>query len=184
MGPIDNYEKKEYCGIFGIFNHPRAVEMTYLGLYSLQHRGEESCGIAVSDGEKIEQLLGMGLVPDIFTRDKMEKLKGRTSIGHVRYSTTGSSIIRNAQPFVINHHKFSVSIGHNGNLTNAVKIRRQLETEGSIFQTTMDSEIVLHLLVKSKSNAIEDRFVDALRICEGAYSMVILTEKKLMGVRD
>ena len=179
-----NIDKKEYCGIFGIYDHPQAVQTVYLGLYSLQHRGEESCGMAVSDGKNIKQMIGMGLVPEVFAKGKYDKLKGKTAIGHVRYSTTGSSIIKNAQPFVINHHRFSLSIAHNGNLTNTVKLRRSLERQGSIFQSTMDSEVVLHLLVRSQHEAIEDRFSEALRYCEGAYSMVMLTEDKLLGVRD
>ena len=177
-------EKKEYCGVFGIFGHEHAIDLTYLGLYSLQHRGEESCGIAVSDKKRIRQLTGMGLVSEVLGKKNIKDLKGKTSIGHVRYSTTGSSIIRNAQPFVISHQKFSVSIAHNGNLTNAVKLRRQLEKEGAIFQTTMDSEVVLHLLVRSKESQIEERLIDALGQCDGAYTMLFLTEKKIIGARD
>ncbi len=177
-------DKKEYCGIFGIFDHETAVDLTYLGLYSLQHRGEESCGMAVSDGKRIRQLTGMGLVSEVFGQDKLKGLKGQRSIGHVRYSTTGSSIIRNAQPFVIQHNRFSTSIAHNGNLTNALELREKLENEGAIFQTTMDSEIVLHLLVRSGADLFEDRLVNALKQCEGAYSMLFLTEDKLIGVRD
>lgn len=178
------HEKKEYCGVFGIFNHELAIDITYLGLYSLQHRGEESCGIAVSDGRRIRQLTGMGLVSDVLGKKKLQGLKGKRAIGHVRYSTTGSSILRNAQPFVINHNKFSVSIAHNGNLTNAVKLRKKLEEAGAIFQTTMDSEIVLHLLVRSKKEPIQNRLIDALEQCEGAFTMLFLTEDKLIGLRD
>lgn len=177
-------EKKEYCGVFGVFNHENAVKMTYLGLYSLQHRGEESCGIAVSDGRCIRQITGMGLIPEVFDKRKLNELKGRSAIGHVRYSTTGSSTIQNAQPFGINHHELHISIAHNGNLTNASSLRRGLEKQGSIFQTTMDSEIVLHLLVRSEGAEIEERLLAALRKCDGAYAIVFLTEKKLIGVRD
>jgi len=177
-------DKKEYCGVFGVFDHPRAIDLTYLGLYSLQHRGEESCGIAVSDGRHIRQLSGMGLVPDVLKPGKLKGLKGRRAIGHVRYSTTGSSILRNAQPFVIKHNRVSISIAHNGNLTNAVKLRRKLERDGAIFQTTMDSEVVLHLLVRSKSEKLEERMVDALSQCEGAYTMLFLSKDKMVGVRD
>ena len=180
-GPMD---KKEYCGVFGIFDHELAVDLTYLGLYSLQHRGEESCGMAVTDGRRLRQLTGMGLVSEVLDPKKLKGLKGSRSIGHVRYSTTGSSILRNAQPFVIKHNRFSSSIAHNGNLTNAVKLRRQMEKEGAIFQTTMDSEVVLHLVVRSKKELFEDRLVDALKQCEGAYTMLFLTEDKLVGVRD
>jgi amidophosphoribosyltransferase len=180
----DNKEKKEYCGIFGVFNHREAVDLTYLGLYSLQHRGEESCGIAVSNGRRIQQITGMGLVPDVLTKRSLSGIKGSNAIGHVRYSTTGSSIVRNAQPFVINHNRLSFSIAHNGNLTNAVKIRRELEQEGAIFQTTMDSEIVLHLVVRSKKNSFNERLVEALNSCEGAYSMLFLGKNQLIGLRD
>ena len=176
--------KKEYCGIFGIFDHVYAVDLTYLGLYSLQHRGEESCGITVSDGRKISQKSGMGLVSEVLKKNVLKGLKGKSAIGHVRYSTTGSSILRNAQPFMIKHNKVTVAIAHNGNLTNAVKMRRKLETDGAIFQTTMDSEIVLHFLVRSEKKEIEERLVDALSQCEGAYSMLFLTKDKLIGVRD
>ncbi len=180
----DPVEKKEYCGVFGIFDHELAADLTYLGLYALQHRGEESCGIAISNGRRIRQVTGMGLVSDVFDLKKLKDLKGKRAIGHVRYSTTGSSILRNAQPFVISHNRFSVSIAHNGNLTNAVKLRRRMENDGAIFQTTMDSEVVLHLLVRSDKEKVEDRLIDALTQCDGAYSMLFLTEKKLIGVRD
>jgi amidophosphoribosyltransferase len=178
------HDKKEYCGIFGIFEHELAIDLTYLGLYSLQHRGEESCGIAASQGRRIKQITGMGLVPEVLNAKRLKEIKGRTAIGHVRYSTTGSSIIRNAQPFLINHHKFSVSIAHNGNLVNAVKLRHRLEKEGAIFQSTMDSEIVLHLLVRSKNNTFEEKLIEALSQCEGAFSMLFLSEDVLIGVRD
>ncbi|MFH1665147.1 MAG: amidophosphoribosyltransferase [Candidatus Omnitrophota bacterium] len=178
------YDKKEYCGVFGICGHDLAVDLTYLGLYSLQHRGEESCGIAAFNGKKLRQIAGMGLVSEVLTRERLKGFKGRTAIGHVRYSTTGSSILRNAQPFVVSHNKISLSIAHNGNLTNAVNLRKELEKSGSIFQTTMDSEIVLHLLVRSEKKSLEDRVVDALKQCDGAYTMLFLSEGKIIGVRD
>ncbi|MBF0494710.1 MAG: amidophosphoribosyltransferase [Candidatus Omnitrophica bacterium] len=178
------YDKKEYCGVFGVSDHETAVDLTYLGLYSLQHRGEESCGIAVYDGKRIKQVLGMGLVPDVLEPKKLEALKGRTAIGHVRYSTTGSSIIENVQPFVINHDKGSFAIAHNGNLVNAIKIRKKLEQEGAIFQTTMDSEIVMHLIARSKEKDFMGRLVEALKECEGSYTMLFLYKNKLIGVRD
>jgi len=181
----EHSEKKENCGIFGIFGHDNAVELTYLGLYSLQHRGEESCGITTVHRDRIHQMTGMGLVSEVFGRKKLKDLKGRTAIGHVRYSTTGSSILRNAQPFLINHHRFSVSIAHNGNLTNAAKLRKEMEKKGSIFQTTMDSEVILHLLVSSSfQDGLEERLADALNLCEGSYSILVLTEDKMIGVRD
>lgn len=177
-------EKKEYCGVFGIYDHKRVVDISYLGLYSLQHRGEESCGLAVSNGEHIQSTAGMGLVADVLKKHKLRELDGNTAIGHVRYSTTGSSIIRNAQPFVISHNNFSFAIAHNGNLTNAVKLRRELEKKGSIFQTSMDSELVLHLLVRSQADSFEERLKEALNRCEGAFTMLVMTEDKLIGVRD
>ncbi|MCK5450991.1 MAG: amidophosphoribosyltransferase [Candidatus Omnitrophica bacterium] len=176
--------KKEYCGVFGIFDHDDAVDLTYLGLYSLQHRGEESCGIATFNGRKLRQLNGMGLVSEVFQKNKLKGLKGKNAIGHVRYSTTGSSIIKNAQPFAIKHNKVIVSIAHNGNLTNSVKLRRKLESAGAIFQTTMDSEVVLHLLVRSEKEDFEEKLAEALTQCEGAYTMLFLTDDKLVGVRD
>lgn len=176
--------KKEYCGVFGVYDHELAIDLTYLGLYSLQHRGEESCGMAVSNGKKLKQLTGMGLVSEVLDPNKLKGLKGNRAIGHVRYSTTGSSILRNAQPFMISHNRVSVSIAHNGNLTNAVKLRHELEKKGAIFQTTMDTEVVLHLLVRSDKDLLEDRLVDALAKCEGAYTMLFLSENKLIGVRD
>lgn len=183
MNPLRE-DKKENCGIFGIFDNDMAVDLTYLGLYSLQHRGEESCGIAVSAGRSIKQITGMGLVSEVLAPKKLKELKGRIAIGHVRYSTTGSSILRNAQPFLINHNKLSVSIAHNGNLVNAEKLCRRMEKEGSIFQSTMDSEIILHLMVKSKKEVFEDRLVEALSECEGAFSLLFLCEGKIIGVRD
>ncbi|MFH1878667.1 MAG: amidophosphoribosyltransferase [Candidatus Omnitrophota bacterium] len=180
----NSWDKKENCGVFGIFNHESAVDITYLGLYSLQHRGEESCGMAVSDGKRISQFTDMGLVSEVFKNGRLKEVSGHRAIGHVRYSTTGSSILRNAQPFVISHNNISTSIAHNGNLTNAVKLRRELERQGSIFQTTMDSEIVLHLLVRSQKEAFEERLIDAVNHCEGAFTMLFLTEDKLVGVRD
>ncbi|MFH1798974.1 MAG: amidophosphoribosyltransferase [Candidatus Omnitrophota bacterium] len=155
-----------------------------MGLHSLQHRGEESCGIAVSDTRRIRQITGMGLVAEVLDKKKLKGLKGRTAIGHVRYSTTGSSAIRNAQPFGINHHKACVSIAHNGNLTNAVRLRRQLEKKGAIFQTTMDSEVILHLLVRSSKEAFEEKLGEILPACKGAYSLIFLALDKLIGARD
>lgn len=177
-------DKKENCGIFGTCGHESAVDLTYLGLYALQHRGEESCGLAVSDGGKIEQLTGMGLVPEVLTGQKLLGLKGNTAIGHVRYSTTGSSILRNAQPFLVKHHQFSVSIAHNGNLVNASALRRDLEKKGSIFHSTMDSEVIMHLIVRSGKDRVEERIVDALSLCKGAFSVIFLYGEKVVGVRD
>ena len=145
--PIEDKIKDE-CGVFGVFGHESAAETIYLGLFSLQHRGEESAGIAVSDGKNIDCYKKMGLVGDVFDNDIIEKLNGTHGIGHVRYSTTGASVLSNAQPFVVSYAKGQVAIAHNGNLTNAKELRQWLEAHGSIFQSTMDSEIIVHLMAK------------------------------------
>lgn len=175
---------KEYCGLFGIYGHKEASMLTYLGLYALQHRGEESCGIVSSGGKRIYQHKAMGGVSDVFTKDALKKLKGSLSIGHVRYSTTGSSTLKNSQPFVINYKRGSIAIAHNGNLTNSLELRDKLEMGGSIMQTSMDSELVLHLLVKAKSKDIKESLTEILPQIKGAYSFLILTNDLLIGIRD
>ncbi|MGZ8459892.1 MAG: amidophosphoribosyltransferase [Candidatus Deferrimicrobiaceae bacterium] len=174
----------EECGIFGVYGHPEAANLTYLGLYALQHRGQESAGIASSDGEVITFHREMGLVADIFSEDILARLAGNIAIGHVRYSTTGTSELKNAQPFVVDFERGSIAIAHNGNLVNAHRLKRDLEVEGSIFQSTMDTEVIVHLIARSRENRIEDRIVDALSRVRGAYSLVFLTRDKLIGVRD
>jgi len=178
-------DKKEHCGVFGIFDHPDAAHLAYLGLYALQHRGEESAGIVATDGKNIYQHKGMGLVGDVFTKEALHKLKrGRNAIGHTRYSTTGSSIIKNAQPFLVNFKNDIIAIAHNGNLVNATELKASLEKEGSIFQTTMDSEIIVHLIVKSQKSDFIDSVKDGLRKLRGAFALAIMTKNKLIGVRD
>lgn len=172
------------CGIFGIYNHPEAANLTYLGLYSLQHRGQESAGIVSSNGDRLHQYRQMGLVAEIFTRDTLKKLPGRNAIGHVRYSTAGSSDIKNAQPFAVDYAKGSMSIAHNGNLVNASLIRSQLEAEGSIFQSSSDTEVVIHLIARSKKKTFIERTIESLEKLEGAYSFVFLTEKEMVVARD
>ena len=139
---------REHCGIFGIYGHPEAARLTYFGLYALQHRGQESCGIVTGDGVKVRPHRGMGLVNEVFNREMLEGLPGHLAIGHVRYSTTGSTLLINAQPFVVQHGGQMLAIAHNGTLTNAAAIRRRLEEEGSIFQSTMDTEVIVHLMAK------------------------------------
>jgi amidophosphoribosyltransferase len=178
-----NYPK-HYCGVFGIYNHPKAAELTYFGLYALQHRGQESAGIVTFDGQKFHSHLGMGLVPQVFKGEALDKLHGRMAIGHTRYSTTGSSELRNAQPLTIDCKRGQIAIAHNGNLTNAAHLRDELESKGSIFQTTVDSEIILHLLAQPLSNGSNSTLVSAMRKIEGAFSLVIMTEQELIGVRD
>ncbi|HVK59513.1 MAG TPA: amidophosphoribosyltransferase [Candidatus Kapabacteria bacterium] len=178
-----NYPK-HYCGVFGIFNHPKAAELTYFGLYALQHRGQESAGIVTYDGDKFRSHLGMGLVPQVFKGESLEKLPGRIAVGHTRYSTTGSSELRNAQPLTMDCKRGQIAIAHNGNLTNAAQLRDQLESRGSIFQTTVDSEIILHLLAQPPENGHGSTLVSTVRRIEGAFSLVIMTENELIGVRD
>jgi len=172
------------CGLFGIFNHKDAINLSYFGLYSLQHRGQESAGIVASNGKVVTSYKEMGLVSEALHPEKLRILSGNTTIGHVRYSTTGSSVIKNAQPFLINYLKDFISIAHNGNLTNAFKIRYELEKKGSIFQTSTDSELIVHLLTKSKRKTFEDKLIDALSHIKGAYSILILTKDKMIAVRD
>ncbi|MGE5190819.1 MAG: amidophosphoribosyltransferase, partial [Gemmatimonadota bacterium] len=149
------------CGIFGVFGHPEAANLAYLGLYALQHRGQESAGIASTDGDVITFHKEMGLVADIFSEETLSRLPGRVAIGHVRYSTTGSSDLKNAQPFVVDFESGSIAVAHNGNLVNAHELRKRLEVEGSIFQSTMDTEVIVHLIAKSRAARIEERIVDA-----------------------
>jgi amidophosphoribosyltransferase len=178
-----NYPK-HYCGVFGIFNHPKAAELTYFGLYALQHRGQESAGIVTCDGESFRTHLGMGLVSQVFKGDVLERLTGRMAVGHTRYSTTGSSELRNAQPLTMDCKRGQIAIAHNGNLTNAAQLRDELETRGSIFQTTVDSEIILHLLAQPPQNGDGTTLVSTVRRIEGAFSLVIMTENEMIGVRD
>lgn len=175
---------REECGIFGIYDHPDAAKLTYFGLYALQHRGQESAGIVTSDGKCVREHKGMGLVHDVFDEPMLAKLPGNLAVGHVRYSTTGSSLLQNAQPFVVCHKGKTMALAHNGNLINARSIRGTLENDGSIFQSTMDSEVVLHLIAKSAHKGLEQAVIDALGVLKGAYSLLLLTEDKLIGARD
>lgn len=176
--------KKEECGIFGIFGHEDCAKLAYFGLYALQHRGQESAGIAVGDGHQIASHKNMGLVHDIFSEQILKTLRGYVAIGHVRYSTTGSSLLANAQPFVVFHGNNHYAIGHNGNLVNAVELRQELETKGAIFRSTMDTEIFMHLLAKNLASGLEEALVQALGRVEGAYSLVMCTKDTLIGARD
>jgi amidophosphoribosyltransferase len=175
---------REECGVFGVFGHKDAVKLTYFGLYALQHRGQESAGIVSSTGKSMYEHKGMGLVPEIFDESVLNELYGHIAIGHVRYSTTGSSIIRNAQPFSASHAGKTLAIAHNGNLINAKEVRRDLEKKGSLFQTTMDSEIIVHLLARNVHRGIEEAMVATVSTIEGAYSCVLMTEDSLIAFRD
>jgi amidophosphoribosyltransferase len=175
---------KHYCGVFGIFGHPNAAELTYYGLYALQHRGQESAGIVTCDGKQFHTHKGMGLVSQVFSGDALHEMVGQMAVGHTRYSTTGSSHLRNAQPLTVDCARGQIAIAHNGNLTNAAKLRDELEARGSIFQTTVDSEIILHLMAQPSLNGHGNNLLQTIRRIEGAYSLVIMTEKELIGVRD
>lgn len=176
---------EEECGIFGIFNHPEAANLTYLGLYALQHRGQESCGIVSSDGAYLHAHKSMGLVADVFGKqDIFKSLPGSAAIGHVRYSTTGSSVLKNVQPIMVDYSRGSIAVAHNGNIVNAQLIKDELEAWGSIFQTTMDTEIIVHLLAISKASSLMDRITEALERVEGAYCLLFLNETQMVAVRD
>ncbi|HVY57258.1 MAG TPA: amidophosphoribosyltransferase [Xanthobacteraceae bacterium] len=176
---------REECGVFGIFGHPDAAAITALGLHALQHRGQESTGIVSFDGKRFHSERRLGLVGDAFARrEVIERLPGNSAIGHVRYSTTGGTILRNVQPLFAELNAGGFAIGHNGNLTNGLKLRRDLVRDGAMMQSTTDTEVILHLVAKSHRNRFVDRFIDGLRQLEGAYAFVGLTNKKLVGARD
>lgn len=178
-------QPRESCGVFGIFGDPKAAEHTYLGLYALQHRGQESSGIAASNGKEIVLHKDMGLVWSVFSDPYvMPRLVGSSAIGHNRYSTTGSSGLKNAQPLLIQFKGGQIAAAHNGNLVNAAELRRSMEEQGSIFQTTSDSEIVLHLIARSQKESMEEMLIDSLSQLKGAYCFVFLTPSKLIAARD
>ena len=182
FAPFDKLH--EECGVFAIYGHPEAANLAYLGLYALQHRGQESAGIASSDGRKIHNMRRMGHVAEIFTPDVLNQLPGELAIGHTRYSTTGDTVLQNAQPLSVACSKGQIAIAHNGNITNAAEIRRDLEQEGSIFQATTDTEVVLHLVAKSRERTLAGALRDALLQLEGAFSLVFLAEDRIIVARD
>lgn len=179
---------KEECGVFGVFNNDDldVARLTYYGLYSLQHRGQESAGIAVNDNETIFYHKDMGLVPEIFNEVVLNHLKGRFAIGHVRYSTTGASLRENAQPLVVKYRKGQLALAHNGNLVNAAALRENMEENGAIFQTTIDSEVIANLISRYRisTESIEDAIIKMMEEIQGSYALVIMTPKRLIGVRD
>jgi amidophosphoribosyltransferase len=182
---LDGDRLREECGVFGIFGHPDAATITALGLHALQHRGQEAAGIVTFDGQRFHSERRMGLVGDTFSRrDVIERLPGHIAVGHVRYSTTGETIMRNVQPLFAELNTGGFAVGHNGNLTNGLTLRRQLVREGAMMQSTTDTEVILHLVAHSRRNRFIERFIEALRALEGAYSLVGLTNKKLVGARD
>src|SRR5579885_2820494 len=176
---------REECGVFGIFGHPDAAAITALGLHALQHRGQEAAGIVSYDGKRFFSERRLGLVSDAFARrDVIDRLPGMSAIGHVRYSTTGETILRNVQPLFAELEGGGFAIGHNGNLTNGIALRRALVHEGAMMQSTTDTEVILHLVARARRNRFVDRFIEGLRQLEGAYAFVGLTNKKLVGARD
>lgn len=186
INPVTN--PQEYptheCGVCGIFNHEDSSKLTYFGLYALQHRGQESAGIVTSDGSSVNVYKDMGLVPEVFSEDILQKLKGHISIGHVRYSTTGASTFTNTQPLMVSHKGKTLAVAHNGNLVNSIELRKNLEEEGSIFQTTMDSEVVLHLMARNCDNGLDEALTKTFQSLKGAYSMLFMNEESMIAVRD
>ena len=176
---------REECGVFGVFNHPDAAAITAIGLHALQHRGQEAAGIVSYDGRRFHSERRLGLVGDTFSDSRViNRLPGHIAVGHVRYSTTGETLLRNVQPLFAELDAGGFAVGHNGNLTNGLSLRKQLVRDGAITQSTTDTEVILHLVARSQKARFVDRFVDALRVLEGAYSLVALTNKKLIGARD
>lgn len=183
--PYDDDHLREECGVFGVHGHPEAAALVALGLHALQHRGQEAAGIVSFDGEHFHNHRDLGHVEDCFGNEAViRKLKGRSSVGHVRYSTTGETLLRNVQPLFAEMEFGGLALGHNGNLTNATQVRRQLVKRGCLFQSTTDTEVIIHLIAISLYSTVEDRLIDALRQIEGAYSLVCLTKDCVMGVRD
>ncbi|MCX7981452.1 MAG: amidophosphoribosyltransferase [Syntrophales bacterium] len=172
------------CGVFAVYGHPEAARVTYFGLFALQHRGQESAGIVTTDGCDVREHKGMGLVSEVFKEEVLSKMKGHLAIGHVRYSTTGSSTLANAQPFVAHHGREYYGIAHNGNLVNALELRRHLEKRGSIFQSTMDTEIFIHLMALHLKEGLEGAIIKSFSQVSGAYSLVMLTKREIIAARD
>ena len=184
MNPIMSDKFHDECAVMGIYGHPEASNMVYLGLYALQHRGQESCGIVSSDGKGLISHRQMGLVADAFKEDVIKRLEGTSAIGHNRYSTAGQSHLKNAQPFVVEYSQGPIAISHNGNLVNGALLREELERSGSIFQSTTDTEVIIHLIATSKENSLMGRIVEALSRARGAYSLLFLTLDRLIAARD
>jgi len=175
---------REECGVFGVYGHPEAANLTYLGLYALQHRGQEGAGICSSDGRQLYVEKALGLVADVFTEKRLRRLPGFLAIGHNRYSTAGGGGLKNVQPIVANYALGFLAIAHNGNLVNATELRAELEAQGAIFQSSSDSEVFIHLIAHSREPSLTERIAEALQAVRGAYSLLILTEKKLLAIRD
>ena len=181
---LKNDKFRDECGVVAIYSHPEAETLAYLGLHALQHRGQESAGIVTSDGMTLHIHKSMGLVADIFTEKKLSKLRGTLAIGHTRYSTTGDSALLNAQPIMVQSNKGMIAVAHNGNLTNAQEIRSRMEAQGSIFQTSSDTEVIVHLIAQSREQTLPDAIADALRRVEGAFSLVMISRDRIFAARD
>jgi amidophosphoribosyltransferase len=182
---LDGDRLREECGVFGIFGHPDAAAITALGLHALQHRGQEAAGIVSFDGSRFHSERRLGLVGDTFSRrEVINRLPGTAAVGHVRYSTTGETVLRNVQPLFAELNAGGFAVGHNGNLTNGLTLRRELVRGGAMMQSTTDTEVILHLVAHSRRNRFVERFIDALRQLEGSYALVAMTNKKLVGARD
>src|SRR5512138_1519483 len=177
-------ELHEECGVFAIYGHSEAANLAYLGLYALQHRGQESAGIASSDGRVIHTHRGMGHVADLFTPEVLGGLPGEMAIGHTRYATAGDGGVLNAQPFTVNCNKGRIAVAHNGNITNAAELRRELEGRGSIFQANSDTEVILHLVAHSSERTLAGALRDALLQLDGAFSLVFLAQDRIIVARD
>jgi amidophosphoribosyltransferase len=175
---------RDECGVVGVYGHPEAANLAYLGLYALQHRGQESAGIVSSDGRVLISHRGLGLVNDVFDEAMIRRLAGTMAIGHVRYSTQGKTLLKNTQPLVVDYARGGLAVAHNGNLVNAVGLREMLEAEGSIFQSSVDSEVIIHLIASAPGDTLVERTVYALGQIRGAYSLVFLSEKELIAARD
>jgi amidophosphoribosyltransferase len=175
---------RDECGVVAIYQHPEAETLAYLGLHALQHRGQESAGIVTSDGMSLHIHKSMGLVADIFTEKKLSRIRGTLAIGHTRYSTAGDSALLNAQPIMVQSNKGMIALAHNGNLTNAGEIRARMEAQGSIFQTSSDTEVIVHLIAQSREQTLPDAIADALRKVEGAFSLVMISPDRIFAIRD
>src|SRR6266851_2689751 len=182
MIPFDKF--REECGVVAVYGHPEAETLAYLGLHALQHRGQESAGIVTSTGLTLNMHKAMGLVADIFTEETLARLRGTLAIGHTRYSTAGDSALLNAQPIRVQSNKGMMALAHNGNLVNALEIRHRLEEQGSIFQTSSDTEVIVHLIAQSKEQTLPEAVCDALRRIEGAFSLVMMTRDRVFAIRD
>jgi len=180
----DSDHFRDECGVFGISDHPEAANQTYLGLYAQQHRGQESAGIVTTDGHSFNSHRGMGLVADVFQKSDIKQLQGTSAIGHVRYSTSGESGLRNCQPFSFEYAHGGIAMCHNGNIVNAPELRKELEQDGSIFQSTSDTEVLIHLVAKSKQSRMRDRVAEAVNRLTGGFSLLVLVEERMLGVRD